>query len=262
MQVKAPYGFDALFSLQGRVALVTGARGSLGWAFSELLAQAGAHVVINDLDAQSAQAGADELTARALKASACAFDVTDHEGVRAAIDGIALAHGALDILVNNAGIQNRKPFVDYTAAQWNAVVQTHVGGTFNATQAAARHMIARGYGRIIMIGSIASRSVRSTFAPYSASKGAMSALTHELAAELGPKGITCNAIAPGFLATNLTQTLVNDKEHSAWVTSRVPVGRWGTPADIAPAVLYFASPASAYVNGAILTIDGGILCSL
>lgn len=251
-----------LFSLEGRVALVTGATGGLGGAFAEILAQAGAHVVLNDLQEAPTQARAEELKKRGLKTSVSAFDVTDHDVVRDAVDAIVARHGSLDVVINNAGIQNRKAFVDYSRQEWNALIETHLGGSFNVSQAAARHMMARRYGRIVMISSIAATSVKATFAPYASAKGALSALTRELAAELGRFGITCNAIAPGFLATKLTQSLVDDEAYTGWVTSRVPAGRWGLPADIAPAVLYLASDAASYVNGASLTIDGGILCAL
>lgn len=254
--------FRKLFSLEGRVALVTGAVGGLGWSFAQILAQAGAHVVLNDLQHDETEARAAELRERGMKASASVFDITDHDVVRAAVDAVVKRYGALDILINNAGIQNRKPFIDYSLQEWNALIETHLGGSFNASQAAARHMIARRYGRIVMISSIAATSVKATFAPYSSAKGALSSLTRELAAELGSFGITCNAIAPGFLATRLTQPLVDDEAYTSWVTSRVPAGRWGLPSDIAPAVLYLASDAASYVNGATLTIDGGILCAL
>jgi gluconate 5-dehydrogenase len=140
-----------LFSLHGQVALVTGARRGIGWEVARLLAKAGAHVVLNDLGEADLQPRIDELKALELKASASAFDVTDHAKAKAAVDAIANEFGAIDIVVNNAGNQNRKPFTDFTPEEWAAIQQVHVTGTFNVTQAAARHMIAKGSGRIIML---------------------------------------------------------------------------------------------------------------
>ena len=251
-----------LFSLHGQVALVTGARRGIGWDVARLLAKAGAHVVLNDLNQADVQPKVEELTAMGLKASASAFDVTDHAQVRAAVDGIAGAFGAVDIVVNNAGNQNRKPFTDFTPEEWAAIQQVHVTGTFNVTQAAARHMIAKGSGRIIMLSSLSVAASRSTLAAYATAKGAVTTLMRELAFELGPKGITCNAVAPGFLDTEFTTALVQDAEFSSWVKKRVPLGRWGRPEDIAPAILFLTAPAGGYVNGALLNIDGGVLCAL
>lgn len=255
-------GIAQLFSLCGQVALVTGARGGIGWATAQLLAKAGAHVVLNDLKQAELQEKVNELTALGLKASASAFDVTDSLQVSAAVDAIASALGGIDIVVNNAGNQNRKSFIDFTPEEWSAIQQVHVTGTFNVTQAATRHMITKGSGRIIMLSSLSVVASRSTLSAYAAAKGAVTALMRELAFELGPKGITCNAIAPGFLDTELTTALVQDTEFSGWIRKRVPLGRWGSPGDIAPAILFLTSPAGSYVNGALLNIDGGLLCGL
>ena len=251
-----------LFSLHGQVALITGARRGIGWAVAQLLARAGAHVVLNDLNEADLQPKVDELRALGLKASASAFDVTDHAAVKAAVDAVAHEHGAVDIVVNNAGNQNRKPFTDFTPAEWDAIQRVHVTGTFNVTQAAARHMIAKGSGRVIMMSSLSVAASRSTLSAYATAKGAVTTLMRELAFELGPKGITCNAVAPGFLDTEFTAALVQDEEFSGWVKNRVPLGRWGLPEDIAPAILFLVSPAGRYVNGALLNVDGGVLCSL
>jgi gluconate 5-dehydrogenase len=247
-----------LFSLEGKVALVTGSGRGLGWAIAELLAEAGATAIINDLDSEVVAARVSELNGRGLKAEGATFSVARKDEAAAAVDAIVATHGLIDIVVNNAGIQNRKPFVDYSAVEWDAIQQTHVGGTFNVSQAAVRHMIAAGKGgRIVNLGSIATKNTRVPLAAYATAKGALTSLTHALASELGHYGITCNALAPGFMATEFTKTLVENEEFSRFVENRVPLGRWGTPNDIAPAVLYLVSAAGAYVNGAILTIDGG-----
>jgi gluconate 5-dehydrogenase len=251
-----------LFSLKDKVALVTGARRGVGWAVAQLLARAGAHVVLNDMVAADVAQRVRELEDMGLKASGCVLDVTDHAAVKEAIDDIVDKHGALDIVVNNAGNQNRKPFIAYTPEEWDAIQRVHVTGTFNVTQAAARHMVKRSFGRIIMMSSLSVAASRSTLAPYATAKGAVTTLMRELAFELGPHGITCNAVAPGFLDTEFTTALVQDPEFSGWVQKRVPLGRWGRPEDIAPAILFLTSPAGAYVNGALLNIDGGVLCGL
>jgi len=254
---------EALFSLEGKVAIVTGSGRGLGWGIAQLLAKAGAVVVINDLDAAAVGARVEQLKAQGLKADASAFDVTKHDVVRHAIDAVAAKHGSVDIVVNNAGIQNRKPLVDYLPEEWDALQQTHVGGTFNVTQAAVRHMIAGGRGgRIVNLGSIATLSSRVPLAAYAAAKGALTAVTHAWASELGRHGITCNALAPGFMATEFTKSLTENDEFTSFIKARVPAGRWGTPDDIAPAVLYLVSPAATYVNGSVLRIDGGTLSYL
>ena len=251
-----------LFTLKGRVLLVTGARRGLGWEVAQLAASAGAHVVLNDIDVEAVEARVAELQSEGLSASASAFDVTDHAVVRRSIDAIVEALGSIDIVVNNAGIQNRKSFVDYAPEEWEAIMRVHVTGSFNVSQAAVRHMARKKFGRIVMVSSVVATSVRGTLGPYAAAKGAIASLTRELAQEFGPQGITCNAIAPGFLATEFTSAMVENAEFCGWIEKRVPMGRWGLPGDVAPAVIYLASAAGAFVNGAVLTIDGGLLAGL
>lgn len=252
--------FD-MFTLRSRVALITGSAGGLGWGMAQAAAQAGAHVVLSDISAAALDARVEEIRAAGLDASAVAFDVTDESAVAAAIAGIIQRLGRIDILVNNAGIQNRKPFPDYSLEEWKVIVDTHLHGTFLTTRTVVPQMIANRHGRIIMIGSIAAQSVKGTIAPYAAAKGALTSLVRALAMELGPQGITCNGIAPGYFATDFTKALHDDDAFNSYVASRVPLGRWGRPEDLAPAVIYLASAAGAFVNGNILTIDGGVLAA-
>ncbi|MBL8570256.1 MAG: 3-oxoacyl-ACP reductase FabG [Phreatobacter sp.] len=247
------------FSLSGRVALVTGSARGIGWGIARGLAEAGAHVVLNDLDPAALETKLAELKAAGLKGSARAFDVTEEAAVTAGIDAAAAAEGRLDILVNNAGIQRRKRFVEFSYDEWRAIINTHLNGSFLCTRAAIPHMEKAGYGRVIMLGSIAVQSPKAQISAYAAAKGGVTSMVKALAIELGPLGITCNAIAPGYTATEFTKVLHTDPAFTAKLMERVPSGRWGQPHDIAPAAVYLASPGAAFVNGSVVTVDGGYL---
>lgn len=162
------------------------------------------------------------------------FDVTDADAIAAGVQAIVERCGRIDILVNNAGVQNRKLFQTYTPEEWRQIVGTHLDGAFLVTRAVVPHMLARRSGRIIMIGSIAGERVRGTITAYAAAKGALAALVRALAVELGPHGITCNGIAPGFFATDFTRTLQEDAAFNRYISERVPLGRWGRPEEARP----------------------------
>ena len=247
------------FSLAGRVALVTGSARGIGWGIACGLAEAGAHVVLNDLDPAALEPKLAKLKAAGLKGSARAFNVTDEKAVAAGMNAIAAEHGQLDILVNNAGIQRRKRFAEFSYDEWRAVIDTHLHGAFLCTRAAVPHMERHGYGRVIMLGSIAVQSPKAQISAYAAAKGGVTSMVRALAIELGPLGITCNAIAPGYTATEFTKVLHTDPTFTAKLMERVPNGRWGQPNDIAPAAVYLASPGAAFVNGTVITVDGGYL---
>ncbi|MBT9476172.1 glucose 1-dehydrogenase [Polaromonas sp.] len=254
--------FQDLFSLRGQTVLITGARRGLGSAIAHQCAEAGAHVVINDLDADQAEAKARELREAGYEASSAAFDVTDRQAVRQAVDRILAHCGAIDGVVSNAGNQNRKPYETYEEHEWRAILDTHVGGAFNVTQAVMPSMVARGRGRVVMVSSTVASHTKGTLAPYASAKGALSALTRELAQEFGSRGINTNAVAPGYLKTEFTNAIVDDPDFTRWLSARVPLGRWGKPEDVAPAVLFLLSDAGRFVNGHILTIDGGLTAAL
>lgn len=247
-----------LFDLTGRRALITGSSQGIGLALAQGLAEAGAEVVLNGRDpARLADAAARIPGARTL-----AFDVTDHDGVRAAIDGFEAAGNRTDILVNNAGMQHRAPLEDFPADAFERLLQTNIASVFHVGQAVARHMIARGAGRIINIASVQTRAARATIAPYTATKGAVGNLTKGMATDWARYGLQCNAIAPGYFETPLNAALVADPAFTQWLEKRTPAGRWGKVQELQGACIFLASDAASFVNGHILYVDGGLTVSL
>ena len=247
-----------MFDLTGRRALVTGASQGIGHALARGLAEAGAQVVINGRDRARAEAAAASIPG----AEVLVFDVTDHEAARAAVDGFEAAGKPIDILVNNAGIQHRAPLQDFPAEAFERLLQTNVASVFHVGQAVARHMIARGRGRIINIASVQTALARPGIAPYTATKGAVGNLTKGMATDWARHGLTCNAIAPGYFETPLNAALMADAEFDAWLKKRTPAGRWGRVEELQGACIFLASDAASFVNGHILYVDGGITASL
>jgi gluconate 5-dehydrogenase len=248
---------NQLFSLEGRVALITGASRGLGLAMAEALAKAGATIIINGRNANTLRAAADELRNRNLKAETLEFDVTDQHAANAAIQSIVTNHHRLDILIANAGIIHRAQLADWTPEAWDEVVATNLKACFFLAQQAAEPMRNQRYGRIIFTTSLVGILGRSTVHAYAASKSGLAGLTRSLAAELGEHGITCNSIAPGWFETEFTSALLRDEAFVARINSRVPLRRWGKPRDLAGAAVFLASDAASYVTAQQIVVDGG-----
>ncbi len=251
-----------MFSLQGKVALVTGASRGLGWAMAQALAKSGAHVILNARDAAALNERVAQLQAQGGVGEAAAFDVTDHAAGAACIQGAVARHGRFDILVANAGIQHRKPITEFETADFQRVLDTNLTGVWALAREAARVMIPRRTGRIVMTGSVSAFLARPTISAYIASKGAVHALTRELAVELAQHNITVNAIAPGYFATEMNTALIQNKEFNDWVCKRTPAGRWGQLEEIGPVAVFLASDEASYVNGHVLTVDGAFSAAM
>ncbi|THK35725.1 2-dehydro-3-deoxy-D-gluconate 5-dehydrogenase KduD [Ensifer sp. MPMI2T] len=249
---------NALFDLTGKTALVTGARTGLGQGMALALAQAGANVAALG---SSPMAETAELVQQAgARFRALQVDLSKPVDLAVIVDEVATAFGGIDILVNNAGIIRRADLLDYTEEDWDSVIDVNLKAVFFLSQAVARHMVATGRaGRLINIASMLTFQGGIRVPAYSASKHGVAGLTKAMANELAPHGITVNAIAPGYMATDNTEALRNDAERNAQISARIPMERWGTPGDLSTAVLFFASPASAYVTGTVLPVDGGWL---
>src|SRR6476620_11262463 len=247
------------FDLTGTTALVSGSSRGIGLALAKGLLQAGSRVTIHGRNLDRGEATARDLAEEtAGEARVSTFDVTDQDAVDRGIADIEQQWGTPDILVNNAGIQRRAPFTEFTLQDWNDLVATNLTSAFLVSQRVARGMVQRGSGKIINIGSVQSQLARPGIAPYSATKGGIVMLTKGLCADLGPHGIQTNALAPGYFETELTQALVENEQFTRWVSARTPAGRCVQCAALVRAPVFLAAPASTFVNGQVLFVDGGM----
>jgi NAD(P)-dependent dehydrogenase (short-subunit alcohol dehydrogenase family) len=246
------------FDLTGKVALVTGTSRGLGQYLGRALAKAGADLVITSRDPAALGPFRAEIETLGRRALPLALDVRDYDSIRK-MAADAVAHfGRIDVLVNNAGCNVRKPALDVSWDDWNLVLDTNLRGTFFVSQAVARHMVARRYGRIINIGSVTCVAGYAGLGPYGASRGGVKQLTMSLADDWGVHGITVNCLAPGWFKTAQNAVMYENKEWVDYLVDRIPLKRPGQPHDLDGAVVFLASDASEYVTGQTLLVDGGI----
>jgi len=247
-----------LFDLSGRVAIVTGTSRGLGQYMARALAKAGADLVLTSRTRESLRAFEAEMKALGRQAVSLELDVRNQESIERMAAEAGKAFGHLDILVNNAGCNVRKPALDVTWDDWNLILDTNLRGSFFVAQAVALRMIARGYGRIINIGSVTSVAGYAGLGPYGASRGGIRQLTMSLADDWGKHGVTVNCLAPGWFRTEQNKVLYENKEWVEYLCDRIPVKRPGRPEDLDAAVVFLAAEASRYVTGQTLLVDGGI----
>jgi len=252
-----------LFDITGRLALVTGSSKGIGRALAQGLLEAGATVVLNGRDEAALARARIELTEiTGNEPHVRAFDVTDPGAVAAGVAAVEERIGPIEILVNNAGAQHRAPLVEFADEDWFRLLQTNLTSAFLVGREVARRMVPRGHGKIVNVCSVQSETVRPGIAPYSATKGGLKQLTKGMCADLGPSGIQVNGLGPGYFETELTSALVADEQFSAWLRGRTPAGRWGKVEELIGALVFLTSPASDFVNGHILYVDGGMLSVL
>jgi NAD(P)-dependent dehydrogenase (short-subunit alcohol dehydrogenase family) len=247
-----------IFDLTGKVAVVTGTSRGLGQYLGRALARAGADLIITSRDPDKLKPFQEEVGSLGRRALPLALDVREHESIHAMVSAAIAHYGKIDILVNNAGCNVRKPALDVSWDDWNLILDTNLRGTFFVSQAVARHMVPKKYGRIINIGSVTAVAGYAGLGPYGASRGGVKQLTMSLADDWGIHGITVNCLAPGWFKTAQNAVMYEDKEWVEYLCDRIPLKRPGQPQDLDGAVVFLASDASAYVTGQTLLVDGGI----
>jgi len=251
--------YKELFDVRGKTALITGARKGIGFAIASALAEHGANLIV----VSSQQTDNDELSKVAAKNGVTyttfACDFRSRQDTLALIEKIKGIE--IDILINNAGLANRAEALDHNDDLWDQTIEIDLTAPFILSREIGKGMAHRGYGKIIFIASMWSFLGGKNVISYTAAKTALAGLTRGLSNELLPLGITVNAIAPGFIETDITQAIRKDSERVNWITGRIPKGRWGQPADLAGAALFLSAPASDYVSGIVLAVDGGFLAN-
>ena len=262
--VAKPAGPAQLFDLSGQVALVTGASRGLGWAAAQALAAAGAHVILNGRTPEAVEEKRSLLAGWGFSAEAMPFDTGDAKAAEAAFAIIAARHKRLDILYSNTASTVRKPFLELAEAEFQGVLDQSLLAGWRLARLAAPLMAERHYGRIVFVSSINATIARPSISSYVTAKTALHGLVRGLCADLAPHGITVNALAPGYFLTDGNRPLrTAQPEFEQKISDRTPAGRWGDPAsDIGAAALYLVSPAAAYTNGSVLTVDGGLTAQL
>ena len=251
----------SLLELNGKTAVVIGGTSGIGRAIAHGLAEAGADVVPTSRRMEQVEAAASEIEERGRRSLRVTSDVSDRASLQTVLDETAAAFGKVDILVNSAGRTKRAPTLDFSEEDWNAIMETNLTGTLRACQVFGRHMLERGYGRIINIASLSTFVALYEVAAYSASKAAVASLTKSLAIEWASRGVCVNAIAPGVFRTALNQKLLDESERGREFQLRTPMRRFGKVEELAGAAVFLASDAASFVAGEVLTVDGGFLAS-
>lgn len=249
-----------MFSLDGKVAIVTGAGRGLGAAMAKGLAAAGAAVVVADIDLEAAAVVAQSIEETGAKAHSVKVDVGDAASVKNMVDVTVQTFGTVDILVNNAGINRRGPCIEMSEEDWDAVIRVNLKGVFLCSREVGKILVQKGSGKVINIASLLATVAQPNRGPYTSSKGAVAQFTKVLALEWAQYNINVNAIAPGYVATELNTKLMEDKQVYDELTSRIPMGRWAEPEELTGTVVFLASNASSYMTGQLVNIDGGYLC--
>ena len=246
---------ESQFSLTGKKALVTGSSKGIGASIAQALAQAGADIVLVGRTKDSLEATKSAIINIGRKVEIVLCDVSSADAIKEAFSNIAALK--VDILINNAGSISRAPAAEAQMDEWNRIIDTNLNSVFQISQACGRAMIAQGTGTIINIASLLSFQGGINVPAYTASKHGVAGVTKALANEWGSRGVTVNAIAPGYISTDNTAALRADADRNASILARIPIGRWGNPEDIASVAVFLASPAARYINGEVLTVDGG-----
>lgn len=248
---------EDLFNLSGKVAVVTGTSRGLGQYFARALAKAGADLVITSRELSRLTEFRQEIESLGRKALAVQLDVLSQSDIDSMVQSAVREYGKIDILVNNAGLNIRRPSVEFSREDWDTVLDTNLKGSFFCAQAVAKEMIKRNYGRIVNIGSCTCVFGMEGITPYTASRGAILAMTRSLSVEWGKFGITVNVLAPGWFKTAQNAILYENKDWVNYITERIPLNRPGQPNDLDGTVVFLASDASAYITGQIVLVDGG-----
>lgn len=246
---------ESQFSLNGKKALVTGASKGIGAQIAIAMAKAGADIVLVGRSKESLNDTQIAINEAGRKSEILICDVEFRTQISEAFEGIAQL--GVDIAINNAGSISRSPAIETTLEDWDRIINTNLNSVFQISQLCAKSMLERGQGRIINIASLLSFQGGINVPAYTASKHAVAGVTKALANEWGAKGVIVNAIAPGYISTDNTQALRNDVDRNTSILARIPIGRWGTPEDLAAVAVFLASPAASYINGEIITVDGG-----